>query len=256
MRALRAGFVHVLDDATFVYHAGQRSFGAAATRLVRRALRVAAGGRIPSTCRPSPRFMREDPLRAARERVREALRPPRRPLAPGLPATVVHVVHGWPPWNSAGTEVYARGLALRQAREPRGGRLRAHRRHRPPARRGHGARRRRGARAAASSTTSPSGTRCRATPSATARLAGRLRPLPGRAGARRSSTSTTWPATPPVSRACCARAACPSSSRCRTGGSPARARTCCCPAASCAAGPRAGEVRALPAPDRPPAGAR
>jgi glycosyltransferase involved in cell wall biosynthesis len=30
---------------------------------------------------------------------------------------VVHVVHGWPPWNSAGTEVYARGLALRQARD-------------------------------------------------------------------------------------------------------------------------------------------
>ena len=35
MRASRAGFVHVLDDATFVYHAGQRSFGAVAPGAAR-----------------------------------------------------------------------------------------------------------------------------------------------------------------------------------------------------------------------------
>jgi glycosyltransferase involved in cell wall biosynthesis len=62
-------------------------------------------------------FMREDPLRAARDRVSEGLHPPRRAPAPDLPRSVVHLVHGWPPWNSAGTEVYARGLALRQARD-------------------------------------------------------------------------------------------------------------------------------------------
>ena len=28
---------------------------------------------------------------------------------------MLHLVHGWPPWNPAGTEVYARRLALRQA---------------------------------------------------------------------------------------------------------------------------------------------
>ncbi|HEV7786546.1 MAG TPA: glycosyltransferase, partial [Thermoanaerobaculia bacterium] len=31
------------------------------------------------------------------------------------PRRVVHLVHGWPPWNYAGTEVYARRLALSQA---------------------------------------------------------------------------------------------------------------------------------------------
>jgi GT2 family glycosyltransferase/glycosyltransferase involved in cell wall biosynthesis len=116
MRALRAGYVHVLDDATFVYHAGQRSFGGsrdARVRRAHRALRRLHPGYMPTIAA----FMREDPLRAARERVVEGLRPPRGERAPGLPASVVHVVHGWPPWNSAGTEVYARGLALRQARD-------------------------------------------------------------------------------------------------------------------------------------------
>jgi len=116
LRALQAGFVHVLDDATFVYHAGQRSFGAGSGPRVRRAQRVLR--RLHPAYLPTvAAFMREDPLRAARDRVAEGLRPPRRPLAPGLPGSVVHVVHGWPPWNSAGTEVYARGLALRQARD-------------------------------------------------------------------------------------------------------------------------------------------
>jgi glycosyltransferase involved in cell wall biosynthesis/GT2 family glycosyltransferase len=116
MRALRAGYVHVLDDATFIYHAGQRSFGKSRDARVRRALgalRRLHPGYLPTIAA----FMREDPLRAARERVADALRPPRRALAAGLPESVVHVVHGWPPWNSAGTEVYARGLALRQARD-------------------------------------------------------------------------------------------------------------------------------------------
>jgi GT2 family glycosyltransferase/glycosyltransferase involved in cell wall biosynthesis len=115
-RALRAGFVHVLDDATFVYHAGQRSFGRSRDLRARRAARLVR--RLHPAYMPTiAAFMREDPLRAARDRVGEGLRPLRRPLAPGLPASVVHVVHGWPPWNSAGTEVYARGLALRQARD-------------------------------------------------------------------------------------------------------------------------------------------
>ena len=115
-RALEAGFVHVLDDATFVFHAGRRSFGASREVRARRAARVMRRlhpGYMPTIAA----FMREDPLLAARDRVREGLRPPRRPLAPDLPRSVVHLVHGWPPWNSAGTEVYARGLALRQARD-------------------------------------------------------------------------------------------------------------------------------------------
>jgi glycosyltransferase involved in cell wall biosynthesis/GT2 family glycosyltransferase len=116
VRALAAGFVHVLDDATFVYHAGQRSFGPSRGL---RALRAARAMRRlhPAYMPTIAAFMREDPLRPARDRVCDSLGPPRSPLAPGLPASVVHLVHGWPPWNHAGTEVYARGLALRQARD-------------------------------------------------------------------------------------------------------------------------------------------
>ncbi|MFL6232650.1 MAG: glycosyltransferase [Thermoanaerobaculia bacterium] len=112
-RALKAGFLNILDDATFIYHAGQRSFGAA------RSARVKAGHRALERLHPEylptvARFLREDPLRPARERVLAELRGPRRPRARG-PRRVLHLVHGWPPWSSAGTEVYARRLVLRQA---------------------------------------------------------------------------------------------------------------------------------------------
>ncbi len=112
-RALKAGFLNVLDDATFIYHAGQRSFGAS------RSARVEAAHRALERLHPEylptiARFLREDPLRPARERVLAELRGPRRPRPRG-PRRVLHLVHGWPPWNSAGTEVYARRLVLRQA---------------------------------------------------------------------------------------------------------------------------------------------
>jgi hypothetical protein len=60
------------------------------------------------------RFIAEDPVAPARNRVIEALHPPRRRPARGSRG-VVHLVHGWPPWSRAGTETYARSLALRQA---------------------------------------------------------------------------------------------------------------------------------------------
>ncbi|MFY9823033.1 MAG: glycosyltransferase, partial [Thermoanaerobaculia bacterium] len=39
-RALKAGFLNVLDDATFIFHAGQRSFGASRAPRVRAAHRA------------------------------------------------------------------------------------------------------------------------------------------------------------------------------------------------------------------------
>ncbi len=112
-RALKAGFLNVLDDATFIYHAGQRSFGASRSARVKAAHR--ALGRLHPEYLPTvARFLREDPLRPARERVLAALRGPRR-LPPRGPRRVLHLVHGWPPWSSAGTETYARRLVLRQA---------------------------------------------------------------------------------------------------------------------------------------------
>jgi len=117
-RALKAGFLNVLDDATFIYHAGQRSFGAVRSDRVRAAHR--AMKRLHPEYLPTvARFLRTDPLRPARERVIEALRREERAGRPAAsarePQRILHLVHGWPPWNHAGTEVYARRLALRQA---------------------------------------------------------------------------------------------------------------------------------------------
>lgn len=114
MRAARAGFAHVLDDATFVFHAGQRSFGASRPRLAKAAMRALTETH-PDYLPRIAAFMKEDPLREERRRVTDALRPKRVDAAPDVPRRVVHVVHGWPPWDRAGTETYARGLAVRQA---------------------------------------------------------------------------------------------------------------------------------------------
>jgi O-antigen biosynthesis protein len=119
-RALKAGYRHVLDDSTFVYHVGRSSFGPSRRGQVRAAHRALAQVH-PEYLPTIAAFMRRDPLKPARERVTAALRS----ALPGpsfshfssakAPRRVLHLVHGWPPWNQAGTEVYARGLALRQA---------------------------------------------------------------------------------------------------------------------------------------------
>jgi GT2 family glycosyltransferase len=113
MRALKAGYAHVLDDATFIFHEGQRSFGARRGRRVKSAHRVMR--RLhPEYLATVARFIREDPIRPLRERVVAAVVPARSAARP--PERVLHLVHGWPPWNSAGTELYAAGLVRRQVR--------------------------------------------------------------------------------------------------------------------------------------------
>jgi GT2 family glycosyltransferase len=113
-RALKTGFLNVLDDATFIYHAGQRSFGSSRSGLVKaahRAMRRLHPEYLPTIAG----FLGADPLKPARERVLAELRRRERSSRAGGPRRVLHLVHGWPPWNPAGTEVYARRLALRQA---------------------------------------------------------------------------------------------------------------------------------------------
>ena len=119
MRASAAGFGHVLDDATYVWHRGQGSFGSERAARVRRAHRRMR--RLHPTYIPAVAdFIRRDPLAPVRERVLDALAPRRATPRPATPRPegarrVVHLVHGWPPFNAAGTEVYAQGLARRQA---------------------------------------------------------------------------------------------------------------------------------------------
>jgi O-antigen biosynthesis protein len=115
LRASALGYRHVLDDATFIFHEGSRSFGASRQRRVRRAERVIRA-RYPAFRAQVSRFIREDPIARARGRVLAALRPTRAGAAPAADP-VLHVVHGWPPWAHGGAELYAYWLAHAQARE-------------------------------------------------------------------------------------------------------------------------------------------
>jgi glycosyltransferase involved in cell wall biosynthesis/GT2 family glycosyltransferase len=115
-RAARAGFVHIADDATFISHAGQASFGTSKPRRVKNAMRQLrlVDRRYLSEVAS---FMRRDPLEPARRRVIDAVLERRRPAtedAPDGSLSILHIVHGWPPFDVGGTEQYARRLALQQ----------------------------------------------------------------------------------------------------------------------------------------------
>jgi glycosyltransferase involved in cell wall biosynthesis len=142
LRAAQRGYHHVLDDATYIFHEGSRSFGRERARRVRRAHRVLRA-RHPTYLRTIAAFIREDPIAPARARVIAALQPASAsavvfaldaPAAsatlavPGVSATpsaggaraeraprrILHLVHGWPPWAHGGTELYAQWLAHHQ----------------------------------------------------------------------------------------------------------------------------------------------
>jgi glycosyltransferase involved in cell wall biosynthesis len=108
VRALARGWVHVADDATFIDHAGHRSFGASRARLERRA--AATLRRLHPRYMPTiAAFMKSDPLAGVRARIVEAIAPPS-----ARKRRIVHLVHGWPPFQQAGTELYAYWLAHSQ----------------------------------------------------------------------------------------------------------------------------------------------
>jgi O-antigen biosynthesis protein len=113
MRASKRGWLNVADDATFIEHAGHRSFGASREALQRQAARTLA--RLHPDYMPAiAAFMREDPLAPVRARIAAALRGP--VTRPRAPRRIVHVIHGWPPFQQAGTELYAYWLVRRQLR--------------------------------------------------------------------------------------------------------------------------------------------
>jgi glycosyltransferase involved in cell wall biosynthesis/GT2 family glycosyltransferase len=108
MRALARGWVHVADDATFIYHAGHRSFGASHKRLERRGATTLR--RLhPRYMATIAAFMKIDPLADVRARIVAAIAPPST-----RERRIVHLVHGWPPFQQAGTELYAYWLARQQ----------------------------------------------------------------------------------------------------------------------------------------------
>jgi glycosyltransferase involved in cell wall biosynthesis/GT2 family glycosyltransferase len=149
MRALSRGWLNIADDATFIYHAGNRSFGSSRTRLRRRA-QTTLRRLHPRYLATIAAFMKSDPMADVRARIRIALggrewgvgsrndaesRQPitdNRQLAEAIeiesgsnaslrPPTpdsrlpvILHLVHGWPPFQHAGTELYAYWLAQQQ----------------------------------------------------------------------------------------------------------------------------------------------
>lgn len=116
LRLAAQGWENVLDDATFIFHEGQASFGAGRGRRVRRAERRLRR-RHPGFWRDLAAFLAADPLAEARTPLLAALAAAAnaRTGASG-PALepVAHVVHGWPPWSQAGTEIYAARLVAWQ----------------------------------------------------------------------------------------------------------------------------------------------
>lgn len=109
VRALVRGWLHIADDATFIYHAGHRSFGTSRRDLQGRG--AATLRRLhPRYMATIAEFMRVDPLAPIRERIRSALGGKRAAPRRG----VVHLVHGWPPFQHAGTELYAYWLVRQQ----------------------------------------------------------------------------------------------------------------------------------------------
>jgi len=108
MRALARGWVHVADDATFIYHAGHRSFGKSRATLERRG--AATLRRLHPRYLPTiAAFMKTNPLADIRARIAEAIAP-----SSARKRRIVHLVHGWPPFQQAGTELYAYWLARQQ----------------------------------------------------------------------------------------------------------------------------------------------
>jgi len=118
IRASRAGFQHIVDDATFIFHAGQRSFGPDKSRHLKRAMRQLRSidrSYVPRVAS----FIDSDPLAPIRGRIVDTVLESQGVPSPnrnGRGLSVLHVVHGWPPFDVGGTEQYARQLALNQVR--------------------------------------------------------------------------------------------------------------------------------------------
>jgi hypothetical protein len=132
LRAASRGYVHVLDDSTFVFHEGGRSFGTSRERRMRRGERLVLS-RYPNYLRNVAAFIKKDPIAPARARVLDELRrspmfdEPQRSGSEGAGALskeiavkgplprVLHLVPGWPPWASGDAATAVRRLVRDQS---------------------------------------------------------------------------------------------------------------------------------------------
>ena len=121
IRATAAGYEHIADDATFIFHLGQKSFGPGTKSRVRTAVRKLQS--IDRTYIPRvAAFIESDPLAEIRKRVVEEVERRRGVEVSESAAarvSILHVVHGWPPFDAGGTEQYAWQLARRQTLQHR-----------------------------------------------------------------------------------------------------------------------------------------
>lgn len=130
LRAASRGYVHVLDDATFIFHEGSRSFGRRREERVRHGERLVLA-RYPDYLKDVAEFIKTDPPAAARARVLDKLKQTaatdRRAAAAASigdpsashdasgssdanaewPRRVLHIVPGWPPWTSGDAAMLA-----------------------------------------------------------------------------------------------------------------------------------------------------
>ncbi|HXT70409.1 MAG TPA: glycosyltransferase [Vicinamibacterales bacterium] len=103
-RAIQAGFVNLVDDNSFVYHAGRASFGGSAENRIATNLEVIRG-RFPNYSTDVARFYAEDPLGAFRADLRRQIWTEATDSRTGL-TRILHVLH-----QGGGTETHVRDLA-------------------------------------------------------------------------------------------------------------------------------------------------
>ncbi len=119
LRASAAGWLHVADDATFIYHRGNRSFKTERKAQQRQSMRTLR--RLHPNFFPLiARFIADDPLQNIRTRIANQIRLQKQKsiIAPTRVERkvkkVVHLVHGWLPDAVGGTEFYAHWLVQKQ----------------------------------------------------------------------------------------------------------------------------------------------
>ncbi len=104
LRAQKLGFADILDDATFVYHEGSKSFSEQKQQLQVDNSRIIAE-RYPRYFGAVQRFRQTNPLRAVHDRIEKALI---QKLIDVRPSSVLHILHNGPTkalrHNVGGTE--------------------------------------------------------------------------------------------------------------------------------------------------------